>query len=62
MWDGFLNWKVGGERAMTLAQAVEHIKTRYCRPAKLDPSDEAQRRIEEVNRKLAAPFEIETIE
>ena len=48
-WDGYLSWKVGGERVYTYDEALEHVKVHWC-GRDMDGRDAAVQRIREVNR------------
>ena len=48
-WDGYLNWKVGGDRLLSLEESVEFIKSLYDEKG-FDPKQAARRQLDEVNR------------
>ena len=49
-WDGYLNWKVGGERVYTYPEAIEQLKVRWCADGAFDASGAARAIIDEVGR------------
>ena len=49
-WNGYLNWKIGGEEVFTLEEAVEHLKVNWCSENGFDPAGSASNTINEVNR------------